>query len=153
MRGDGNAILSNEEHISRRTVSFEPQKIETNLCTFVEPEQVPIHHSMTAEDSAKWKMTVLSTLDDNYKDTLFGRFWGVNYDFDYLKPILSSLAGFKNLPLETKEQIAQFFIQKYIDFRKVNDSPYVADYYANEYLSSLKSDLKNELEIDCVFPA
>jgi hypothetical protein len=70
-----------------------------------------------------------------------------------LNLILPRLIGFKGLPLEKKEQIAQFLIQKYVDFRKVNDSPYGADYHAKEYLSSLKSVLKNELEIDCVFTA
>lgn len=153
LQRDGKAILSNGDYVYPQTTLFEPQRLETNLCTFVAPEQVPSHDSISAEEFAKWKMAILSTLESYYTDALFDTFWGVIVPFDYLKPMLSRLGDGKNLPLETKEKIANFFIQKYADFKKVNDSSCGEGHYASEYLCSLKNALKKELELDIDFPS
>lgn len=148
----GKAILLNEDVCTPRNVHFERQMIETNLCSFVTPEQVPTQIT-TPEDLAMWVMNVLYTLDSNYNDAQFGAFWGRNYAFDYLMDALPRLTGCKNLPTETKKQIADFFIQRYLDFKKMDDSSIVDDQKACEFAWRLKSTLKSELEIDIDFPA
>jgi hypothetical protein len=152
LQEDGNAILLNGDICAPRKVYFERQKIETNLCSFVAPEQVPTQ-VMTQEDLAMWVMNVLYTLDSNYKDARFGPFWGRNYAFDYLLDMLPRLTGCKDLPLETKQQIAQFFIHKYVDYTKIENSSISDDHKACEYTWRLKSTIEKELEIDCAFPA
>lgn len=109
--------------------------------------------AQSVEDKAQWMVSALSFIDKHYKETGFGPFWGSNNVFDILKDYTHSFCMFKTSSEETKKNLTDFFVQKYLDFRKINTSPYGDGYYANEYLGRLQSVIPKDLEIEVVFPA
>ena len=92
----------------------------------------------------------LNCLSDNYNDLGFGSYWGRNHAFEELENLLSGLSSLTNAPNDMKDEGVLFFVQKYVDFRAKNSSPWGDGSYAEDYLRKVLGQIRSALNTNFV---
>ena len=112
------------------------------------------HHEISSgsEEEAEFMMVRLNCLEENYEGMKLSsyNYWGHNRAFEILEDLLYKLYMFKDVNVELKNEVVHFFVQKYVDFRAKNKSPYGEGSYAEPYLRKALKEIRIALDTDFV---
>jgi len=90
----------------------------------------------------------LNCLSDNYNDLRFGSYWGHSRAFEELENLLPGLHSLTNASNDMKDEGVLFFVQKYVDFRAKDSSPWGDGSYAENYLHKVLGQIREAFHTD-----
>jgi hypothetical protein len=90
----------------------------------------------------------LNCLSDHYKPHY--NYWGRNRAFDELEELLYGFGNVINASNDIKDAAVLFFVQKYVDFRAKNSSPWGDGSYAEDYLCKTLDQIRSALNTNFV---
>ena len=147
LKADESLNLSYENPNMYNNVCFEKIEEGTNIINLVDP--IPFTEiSSDGAEQGQLCMMSLNCLNENYDNLGFGSYWGNNHAFEALDTLLYGLHNFKNSSDDVKDEAVLFFVQKYVDFRAVNSSPYGDGSYARPYLGRVLKEIRNSFNTD-----